>query len=69
MPSWWRTALPPPSQPTRYRERIGPVDVCVVTPVASCAKDSNAQPYSHHAGTFSATDFSSGSSVYCEMSW
>ena len=50
MPSCLRTALLPPSHPTRYCARIVETApslrrTVTSTPVASCASDSNAQPY------------------------
>ena len=72
-PSCLRTALAPPSQPTRYFERISKLSPPVVlmrltTPSPSCAKDSNSQPnFTATFGIASATDFNSGSRVYCEM--
>ncbi len=74
MPSSLRTALAPPSQPTRYFARISSVRPSVVrtravTPSASCASDRNSQPKrTSIAGMVSAMDFNSGSSVYCEIS-
>src|SRR5260221_13248504 len=74
MPSCLRTVLAPPSQPTIYDAPIAPVRfayfTCAVTPDSSWVNDSSWQPYrTVTEGSPSAIDFSSGSSVDCEMRW
>ncbi len=58
-----------------YRARISDVRPSVartvaVAPSASCDRHSNSWPYrTVTLGMSSATPFSSGSSVYCEINW